>query len=121
MLALGFQLPARVSESSKAGSLLLLEEIVESFADVICLDSLSATPRSKWYAVIGLKIVAIVGRKLVANVFRLWFAALIVLARVEEPAVLAAVHVCAAMRTLVPVRDFGDDFYFAPAVMTDHR
>jgi hypothetical protein len=107
-------------ERNRVGSLLLLEEVVECLADIIDLDSLSPAARSQWNSFIWLEIVAIVCRKLVSNVFRLRFAALIVLARVEKPAVLATVQVCIAMRTLIAVSDLGKDLYLATAVMTDH-
>jgi hypothetical protein len=107
-------------ESSKAGSFLFLKEVIEGLADIIDPDGLSASSRSQWDPVIWLEIVAIVGREFVADVFRLRLTALVVLARVEKPAVLAAMHVRAAMGTLIAVPYFGDDLYFAPAVMTDH-
>jgi hypothetical protein len=47
-------------------------------------------------------------------------AALIVLAGVEESAILATVHVCPAMRAFVGSDDLADQSYFSSTIMTDH-
>jgi hypothetical protein len=54
---------------------------------------LSATSRCQRDSIIGLEVVAEVRLELVFDVFGSWLAALIVFARIEEAAVLAAVNI----------------------------
>jgi hypothetical protein len=85
---------------------LLLEEVIKLLANIIALNGLGSTAGGERDAIIRLKIIAEVGLRFVPHVFRLYLAALIVLARVEKSTILAAVHIRVAMRTLIGSRYF---------------
>ncbi len=99
----------------------LLKELIECFSDVVAIDFLRATPRCQGDAVVWLEIVTKIRFELIAYIFRRWFAALIVLARIEEATVLAAMNVRTAMRTFVRASKLSNYLDLASAIVTDHR
>ena len=102
-------------------SLLRFEEIIECLAHIIALNALCAAARGEWNAGIRFEEIAEVRPPFIAHIFCLRFAALIVLAGIEESAVFAAMHICAAMRAFVGPDNFADQFYLSSTIMTDHN
>lgn len=72
---------------------LFLEEFVECFPHIVSINLLSSTASGERDSIVGLEVVAEVGLELVLHVLCRGLAALIILARIKEAAVLAAVNV----------------------------
>lgn len=100
---------------------LLFEKLVERFSHVVALHGLRAAARSQRNALVRLEIIAKIRLQLVFDIIGLSFSALVVSARIEEPAIFATMQVRIAMRTFVPALDFAYDFDFTPAVVTNHN
>lgn len=100
---------------------LFFEKLVEGLANVISLNSLSATTRSKRNTLIRLEVIAKIRLQLVFDVIGLGFSALIVPARIEEPAVFATMQIRVTVRTFVSTLDFAYDFDLSPTIVTNHN
>lgn len=100
---------------------LLLEKFVEGFANVIALDGLSAAARSQRNTFVRLEVIAEIRLQLVFDIIGLRFGALVVSARIEEPAVFATMQVGVTVGTFIPALDFAYDFDLSPTVVTNHN
>src|SRR5262245_37020329 len=100
---------------------LFFEQIIKSLAHIVAVRALRATAAGERHAIVGLEIVAEIGATFVSHVVSLRLAALIVLARIEEAAIFAAMDVGVAMRTFVCTQYFSNDFNFASTVVTNHN
>jgi hypothetical protein len=100
-------------------SLVALKQFVEAAARVIGALRFGAAFVERYVAV-GVEVIAKIIAHLVAHVFSLRLGALIVLARIEETAILATVHFGFAMGAFVAAKDFADDFVIASAIVTNH-
>jgi hypothetical protein len=98
----------------------LLEQFIECLAHIIALDALGSSAGGERNASIWLKVVAEVGLALISHILGLWFAALIVFARIKETTILTAVHIRIAVWTFVCSRDLGDQFDLSSTIMTNH-
>ena len=98
----------------------LLKELIECLSDVVAIDGLGPTPSCQRNAVVWLEVITEIRFQLVSHIFRRWFAALIVLSRVKETTVLAAMNVRAAMRTLVRASKLSNYLDLTSAIVTDH-
>jgi hypothetical protein len=98
----------------------LLEQFIESLAHIIALDALGAAARGEWHASIWFEVIAEVGLFLITHIIGLGLTALIVFARIEEAAVLTAVHVRITVWTFVCSRNPGDQFDLSSTIMTNH-